>query len=286
MSEPEVVHEQKSVFFTVKRAMIVGAIVLGVFGALTGDAKWGFKQKEITRFVSSEVLAGCIVGSSFTGQSGEILGSATRLSVEECAQERSFKPDAPLQNIYKTENVEKKVLEPVRARDFGGEAISRGLRLVMGGALGALGTYLLTFLFRRKKELLSVLSQTTKVIALSISKISKSAKAAREDRTKIYKERKPGASNLSQSRANKNAQIVLTFASFLFFLGFVGSIIIGFSPEEQCKSFGGGLGGYCVKDWTTSIIRAFVAFFLNSLIMLSIIMVASYIQWRTSATEE
>ena len=86
--------------------------------------------------------------------------------------------------------------------------------------------------------------------------------------------------------ANKVAQIVSTLAFALLILGVIGSIIIAFSPEEKCESFGSGLGEYCEKDWTTSLTMGLVGLLLNSLVMLSITMVALYIQERTSTTEE
>ena len=81
--------------------------------------------------------------------------------------------------------------------------------------------------------------------------------------------------------ANKVAQIVSTLAFALLILGVIGSIIIVLSPIQDCTDF-----GYCRKDWTTSLILSLVGLLLNSLVMLSIIMVALYIQERTSTTEE
>jgi hypothetical protein len=84
--------------------------------------------------------------------------------------------------------------------------------------------------------------------------------------------------------ANKVAQIVSTLAFALLILGFIGSIIIALSPTEECsKSI---YSDYCEKDWTTSLTKGLVGLLLNSLVMLSITMVALYIQERTSTTEE
>ena len=84
--------------------------------------------------------------------------------------------------------------------------------------------------------------------------------------------------------ANKVAQIVLTLAFALLILGVIGSIIIGLSPTEECLKF--SYSEYCTKDFTTSLTKGLVGLLLNSLVMLSIIMVALYIQERTSTTEE
>ena len=84
--------------------------------------------------------------------------------------------------------------------------------------------------------------------------------------------------------ANKIAQIVSSLASVLLILGVIGSIIIGFSPSEKC--YDGFLSEYCEKDWTTSLTLGLVGLLLNSIVMLSIMMVALYIQERTSTTEE
>ena len=85
-------------------------------------------------------------------------------------------------------------------------------------------------------------------------------------------------------KANKFAQIVSSFASVLLILGVIGSIIIGFSPSEECYDLFSS--EYCEKDWTTSLTMGLVSLLLNSLVMLSIMMVALYIQERTSTTEE
>jgi hypothetical protein len=87
-----------------------------------------------------------------------------------------------------------------------------------------------------------------------------------------------------KSTANKFAQIVSGLAFVLLILGVIGSIIIGFSPSEEC--YDGFLSEYCEKDWTTSLTTGLVGLLLNSLVMLSIMMVALYIQERTSTTEE
>jgi hypothetical protein len=84
--------------------------------------------------------------------------------------------------------------------------------------------------------------------------------------------------------ANKLAQIVSSSAFVLLILGIIGSIIIGFSPSEEC--YDGFLSEYCEKDWTTSLTMGLVGLLLNSLVMLSIMMVALYIQERTSTTED
>ena len=92
------------------------------------------------------------------------------------------------------------------------------------------------------------------------------------------------AQTIDKLTANKVAQIVSGFAFVLLILGVIGSIIIGFSPSEKC--YDGFLSEYCEKDWTTSLTMGLVGLLLNSLVMLSIMMVALYIQERTSTTEE
>ena len=84
--------------------------------------------------------------------------------------------------------------------------------------------------------------------------------------------------------ANKVAQIVSTLAFSLLILGVIGSIIIGLSPTEECYEL--FYSEICEKDWTTSLTKGLVSLLLNSLFMLSITMVALYIQERTSPTEE
>jgi hypothetical protein len=84
--------------------------------------------------------------------------------------------------------------------------------------------------------------------------------------------------------ANKFAQIVSSLAFVQLILGVIGSIIIGFTPSEECSDLFSS--EYCEKDWTTSLTMGLVCLLLNSLVMLSIMMVALYIQERTSTTEE
>lgn len=84
--------------------------------------------------------------------------------------------------------------------------------------------------------------------------------------------------------ANKFAQIVSGLAFVLLILGVIGSIFISFTPSEEC--FDGFLSEYCEKDWSTSLTMGLVGLLLNSLVMLSVMMVALYIQERTSTPEE
>ena len=92
------------------------------------------------------------------------------------------------------------------------------------------------------------------------------------------------AQTIDKFTANKVAQIVSGFAFVFLILGVIGSIIIGFSPSEECYDLFSS--EYCEKDWTTSLTMGLVGLLLNSLVMLSIMMVALYIHERTSTTEE
>lgn len=108
-------------------------------------------------------------------------------------------------------------------------------------------------------------SKSLKLSAVIISKLNKPAQ-------------------MKNFTANKFAEIVSGLAFVLLILGVIGSIIISFTPSEEC--FDGIFAEYCKKDWTTSLTRGLVGLLLNSLVMLSIMMVALYIQERTSTTEE
>ncbi len=82
--------------------------------------------------------------------------------------------------------------------------------------------------------------------------------------------------------ANQVAQVVARLAGILLILGVIGSIVIGLNPTEECYETGGFFTSeICEKDWTTSLTMGLVGLLLNSLLMLSIMMVALYIQWRT-----
>ena len=95
------------------------------------------------------------------------------------------------------------------------------------------------------------------------------------------------AQTIDKFTANKVAQFVARLSGILLILGVIGSIIIAVTPTETREV---GLFSWSddvvVKDWTTSLTMGLVGLLLNSLVMLSIMMVALYIQERTSTTEE
>ncbi|MFM8994463.1 MAG: hypothetical protein ACKOJG_09790 [Actinomycetota bacterium] len=80
------------------------------------------------------------------------------------------------------------------------------------------------------------------------------------------------------------AGFVARLSGILLILGVIGSAIIGLSPTEDCYEFFSS--EICEKDWTTSLTYGLVGLLLNSLVMLSIMMVALYIQGRTSTTDK
>ena len=87
--------------------------------------------------------------------------------------------------------------------------------------------------------------------------------------------------------ANKVAQLVSRLAVAFLIIGVIGSFIIAVTPTETYED---GIFSYSedvvVKDWTTSLTTGLVGLLLNSLVMLSIMMFALYIQERTSTTKE
>lgn len=114
MSEPEVVHEQKSVFFTVKRAMIVGAVVLGVFGALTGDAQWGFERG--LRFVIGAAFGTFLYcGLTLTGRLRKKILSARSLVTSSRTPPTE---DQPINNL---------TTEPERRAEMSNTQVSRNI---------------------------------------------------------------------------------------------------------------------------------------------------------------
>ena len=118
---------------------------------------------------------------------------------------------------------------------------------------------------------------------LSDQEFATPSKSANKQESKSSKLNERAQMN-DNSSANKVAQIVSTLAFALLILGVIGSIIIGFSPREECTVILST--DFCEKDWTTSLTKGLVGLLLNSLVMLSITMVALYIQERTSTTEE
>jgi hypothetical protein len=95
---------------------------------------------------------------------------------------------------------------------------------------------------------------------------------------------KKGA-NMEKITANKVAQFVARLSGILFILGVIGSIIIAVTPTETYED---GLFSWSddvlVQDWTTSLTTGLVGLLLNSLVMLTTLMVSLYIQERTSTT--
>ena len=104
--------------------------------------------------------------------------------------------------------------------------------------------------------------------------------------TERYKQiqNKKGA-NMKTITANKVAQFVARLSGILLILGVIGSIIIAVTPTETRED---GLYSWSddvvEKDWTTSLTTGLVGLLLNSLVMLTILMVSLYIQERTSTT--
>jgi hypothetical protein len=92
---------------------------------------------------------------------------------------------------------------------------------------------------------------------------------------------------MNRFTANRVAQFVSKLAGVFLVLGVIGSIIIGLTPTEECyesvDEYFSGLE--CDKDWTTSLTTGLVGLLINSLVMLLIMMVALYIQERTSTKE-
>ncbi len=87
--------------------------------------------------------------------------------------------------------------------------------------------------------------------------------------------------------SNKVAQFVARLSGVFMILGAIGSIIIAANPTETFEDRGVIYKDIVtVKDWNTSLTTGLVVFLLNSLVMLSIMMVALYIQERASTTNK
>ena len=87
--------------------------------------------------------------------------------------------------------------------------------------------------------------------------------------------------------SNKVAQFVARLCGIFMILGAIGSIIIAANPTETYEDRGVFYKDIVtVKDWGTSLTTGLVVFLLSSLVMLSIMMVALYIQERTSSTHK
>ena len=91
---------------------------------------------------------------------------------------------------------------------------------------------------------------------------------------------------MSKITSNKVAQFVARLSGVFMILGAIGAIIIAANPTETYEDGAIYADEVLVKDWTTSLTTGLVGLLLNSLVMLSIMMVALYIQERTSTTEK
>ena len=92
--------------------------------------------------------------------------------------------------------------------------------------------------------------------------------------------------NMEKITANKVAQVVARLSGILLIHGVIGSIIIAVTPTKTYEDSDLYADDVVVRDWSTSITTGLVGLLLNSLVMLTILMVALYIQERTPTTDK
>lgn len=164
-----------------KRLIVLAALILGVFGALSGNKRYEFKPQVSEESVLEEVLVGCEVIISFPDYLGKTVAKGRRLSANSCARESSYlgNPNAYLKKIYNTETNEKDVVKEVKRRVWSAEIASRGLRFIIGAAIGALFTFGLLSLSTRRNNVLVALNGLKSFVTSSISQIKNPVNTAR-----------------------------------------------------------------------------------------------------------
>lgn len=265
MTSSEQSLKSEKVFIRYRKQLVIIFIFFGLVGFFTGE------KKEVTKVESGTTR--CLIRQSYNSGIPRLAGYY--IPIETCESEYG-----KLQN---PEKFLKKLKEgiAVQKRDFGAEAVSRVIRFFGFGISAALvAAVVLALRARSFKE------KVTKVKKEFLVKlVSAKSKSQSEKVSLLNRFRKQGDNNSRnlQRQANSYANATSVLAVFLFVLAVIGSVIIALSPEEQCGS--GFSSDYCEKDWSSSIVKALVGFFLSSLVMLSVLTVATYIQWRTSRPE-
>ena len=258
----------KRVFVQYRKHLVVVLIFVGLFGFITGEKKESFKYEKN--------LSDCLVLRSY--EVGGMNRTAGRMVTKEVCE-------SDYGTIQNPEMFLKKVFGGTRVdeRDFVAEAVSRGVRFFGFGVSAALVAAVVLAL-RARGDFLEKVTKVKKVLLVKLASAKSKSKSEKISLLNRFRQQRDSGPKTLQRQANRYATATSALAGFLFVLVIIGSVIIGFSPEEKCESFGGGFE-YCEKDWFSSILTAIVGFFLSSLIMLSVLTVATYIQWRTSRQE-
>lgn len=159
------------------RVVVAVAVMVGLLGAVTGEAKLERKSRLQARLVSETVPDGCRALKSFVNKSSnEVIGANTKLSVEECEQVSMglAAPKEYLTEITKTVQVERELPFYFDGRDWGAEAGSRSLRFIIGAAIGALLSFGLLSLLIRRNQIVAALTGLRGVAASTIGQIQNS----------------------------------------------------------------------------------------------------------------
>ena len=257
----------KKVFIQYRKHLVVVLIFVGLFGFFTGE------KKESTKY--EKYLLDCLVLRSYeVGGMNRSAGRAVTKEVCESDYGTIQNPETFLRKQFGNTRVDE--------RDFGAEALSRGIRFFRFGVSAALVAAVVLAL-RARGDFLEKVTKAKKVLLVKLASAKSKSKSEKVSLLNRLRKQGDNGPNTLQRQANRYAAATSALAGFLFVLVIIGSVIIAFSPEEQCGT--GFLSDYCEKDWFSSILRALVGFFLSSLLMLSVLTVVTYIQWRTSRPE-
>jgi hypothetical protein len=248
--------------------MIV-AVVVGLLGAITGEAKYERKSKTAKRQVEEFVLVGCQTLRSFVDESsGEVIRANTRLSNEECDRLSSGlgATGEYFVRIRESVQVEREVKVPGFVRDWSAEIVSRGLRLIVGAAIGALAALLALAVFARSRSIIATLSSVGRSATLSIGHVRRSVAMREGDAvltTGSVSSPPPPQTGASKSQRQTvfdvrfNKFVTPVILSFFYVICLVAACLAGFVFWLQTilDFLQDGLGsGFIAFLWTTPLI--------------------------------
>jgi len=257
-----------NIFVQYRKPLISVLILVGSIGFFTGE------EKSIKK--SETVPGACLILRSYES-SGIKRGAGKFLRQEDCKLDYG-KIQNPEKFLRKTNST-----NYVLSRDLVAEGQSRLVRFFSFGIFAALATAVFLTL-RAKGDFKERTLNVKKSFRIKLESGKSKTNVRKAGLLNSFEKRGDDVPTHFQRTANRYAQVTSSLAAFLLVLGFIGSILIAFNPEEKCETILSS--EYCEKDWFTSIVKALVGFFLTSLTMLSVLTIVTYIQWRTSRLED
>jgi len=234
------------------------SIFFGAIGFLTVSTPYEEVRKAVPIETVTTPLAdgGCRATSDFV-KNFQMFSSGEVLKKKDCGR-NGYQVDVSKVNYI---------------RQLGTESITRVVRFALGAALGAI---LFAVFLRIKPKIKSALERMQSTITtIDSSKIKTPRETTNGEKT---------VSLINSSVRNPNIQknllattrMMEIFAAALFVLGIIMGLFIAFTPECTLEE-----SSECLeKSWTNSITYGLTAMFVNAFIMLFVIMITQYINWR------